>query len=124
MIRRPPRSTRTDTLFPYTTLFRSIGEGECAGRTFALGAKRKAFLTEVAHEEALSGQFIALVFSDQLDLDPTGAARSGEFSAGGETGQAGIDRHRLDQAARGVLGTGLSFPFGRERKSDGVGKCV
>src|SRR3546814_6787399 len=28
MIRRPPRSTRTDTLFPYTTLFRSA----CAGR--------------------------------------------------------------------------------------------
>src|SRR3546814_18110929 len=27
MIRRPPRSTRTDTLFPYTTLFRSAGIG-------------------------------------------------------------------------------------------------
>src|SRR3546814_5444792 len=27
MIRRPPRSTRTDTLFPYTTLFRSVGGG-------------------------------------------------------------------------------------------------
>src|SRR3546814_4266773 len=27
MIRRPPRSTRTDTLFPYTTLFRSYGGG-------------------------------------------------------------------------------------------------
>src|SRR3546814_19391046 len=27
MIRRPPRSTRTDTLFPYTTLFRSGGRG-------------------------------------------------------------------------------------------------
>src|SRR3546814_10260485 len=26
MIRRPPRSTRTDTLFPYTTLFRSVPE--------------------------------------------------------------------------------------------------
>src|SRR3546814_2154880 len=26
MIRRPPRSTRTDTLFPYTTLFRSGGD--------------------------------------------------------------------------------------------------
>src|SRR3546814_1115840 len=25
MLRRPPRSTRTDTLFPYTTLFRSTG---------------------------------------------------------------------------------------------------
>src|SRR3546814_12981092 len=28
MIRRPPRSTRTDTLFPYTTLFRSEGRVE------------------------------------------------------------------------------------------------
>src|SRR3546814_6217844 len=28
MIRRPPRSTRTDTLFPYTTLFRSVTETE------------------------------------------------------------------------------------------------
>src|SRR3546814_3058181 len=27
MIRRPPRSTRTDTLFPYTTLFRSVESG-------------------------------------------------------------------------------------------------
>src|SRR3546814_18410745 len=27
MIRRPPRSTRTDTLFPYTTLFRSFYNG-------------------------------------------------------------------------------------------------
>src|SRR3546814_3744658 len=30
MIRRPPRSTRTDTLFPYTTLFRSKWEGPLA----------------------------------------------------------------------------------------------
>src|SRR3546814_12754438 len=32
MIRRPPRSTRTDTLFPYTTLFRSILVDPCIGR--------------------------------------------------------------------------------------------
>src|SRR3546814_18645924 len=31
MVRRPPRSTRTDTLFPYTTLFRSSAEGYSAG---------------------------------------------------------------------------------------------
>src|SRR3546814_19026025 len=30
MIRRPPRSTRTDTLFPYTTLFRSAAAGGAA----------------------------------------------------------------------------------------------
>src|SRR3546814_8443743 len=29
MIRRPPRSTRTDTLFPYTTLFRSVHFTKC-----------------------------------------------------------------------------------------------
>src|SRR3546814_13504033 len=31
MIRRPPRSTRTDTLFPYTTLFRSVRVGNAVG---------------------------------------------------------------------------------------------
>src|SRR3546814_5389385 len=31
MIRRPPRSTRTDTLFPYTTLFRSVAAAIVAG---------------------------------------------------------------------------------------------
>src|SRR3546814_12306510 len=33
MLRRPPRSTRTDTLFPYTTLFRSRGPRTAFGRT-------------------------------------------------------------------------------------------
>src|SRR3546814_2043663 len=37
MIRRPPRSTRTDTLFPYTTLFRSA-----ANRTVPMKPIRKA----------------------------------------------------------------------------------
>src|SRR3546814_6274302 len=32
MIRRPPRSTRTDTLFPYTTLFRSPITGDYAAK--------------------------------------------------------------------------------------------
>src|SRR3546814_12689665 len=35
MIRRPPRSTRTDTLFPYTTLFRSDIEDAVAGAMIA-----------------------------------------------------------------------------------------
>src|SRR3546814_12417624 len=34
MIRRPPRSTRTDTLFPYTTLFRSGGPIERRSASF------------------------------------------------------------------------------------------
>src|SRR3546814_16582659 len=44
MIRRPPRSTRTDTLFPYTTLFRSpLGRPRPAGlRQAALGRAARA----------------------------------------------------------------------------------
>src|SRR3546814_3043981 len=40
MIRRPPRSTRTDTLFPYTTLFRSPGARRDAGRRCRPGRRR------------------------------------------------------------------------------------
>src|SRR3546814_4005288 len=38
MIRRPPRSTRTDTLFPYTTLFRSLDAKAIGAATEALCA--------------------------------------------------------------------------------------
>src|SRR3546814_8907228 len=43
MIRRPPRSTRTYTLFPYTTLFRSDGLGD----EVLEGINRRALLREV-----------------------------------------------------------------------------
>src|SRR3546814_16901493 len=65
MIRRPPRSTRTDTLFPYTTLFRSVApelwrpsEEECGeqhrkGITGLEGATRSnAGTFERAREQA------------------------------------------------------------------------
>src|SRR3546814_20303265 len=41
MIRRPPRSTRTDTLFPYTTLFRSDGGRAAAVRRYHARAGRE-----------------------------------------------------------------------------------
>src|SRR3546814_2336097 len=40
MIRRPPRSTRTDTLFPYTTLFRSQGQSGSAAPWWGRGTSR------------------------------------------------------------------------------------
>src|SRR3546814_14618077 len=45
MLRRPPRSTRTATLFPYTTLFRSIGVGD-------IGRDRDGLLTYVDNAHA------------------------------------------------------------------------
>src|SRR3546814_10466707 len=49
MIRRPPRSTRTDTLFPYTTLFRSLAS------TYAI-----VFVAEFADQEGRRSQEGAL----------------------------------------------------------------
>src|SRR3546814_8141762 len=41
MLRRPPRSTRTDTLFPYTTLFRSAARTGARARGLAVGRDRR-----------------------------------------------------------------------------------
>src|SRR3546814_9389944 len=51
MIRRPPRSTRTDTLFPYTTLFRSVEITEVSGD---LNLLAELVLTILAEEGAPS----------------------------------------------------------------------
>src|SRR3546814_17091694 len=48
MIRRPPRSTRTDTLFPYTTLFRSLSPRRLSSDAYASTVRkiiRGAFMT-------------------------------------------------------------------------------
>src|SRR3546814_9142771 len=50
MIRRPPRSTRTDTLFPYTTLFRS------ASPRVSPGFPRKIFLCRTGVPKAAASQ--------------------------------------------------------------------
>src|SRR3546814_6578086 len=54
MIRRPPRSTRTDTLFPYTTLFRSLAQ-HLPRQSARLGPDRAAFVREAApvHPDAM-----------------------------------------------------------------------
>src|SRR3546814_17879640 len=49
MIRRPPRSTRTDTLFPYTTLFRSVGVG---ARVRVHGVGQAALLADLLEQPA------------------------------------------------------------------------
>src|SRR3546814_3712040 len=52
MIRRPPRSTRTDTLFPYTTLFRSCRSDDAMGRRrFRARADAAGRIARGAHRE-------------------------------------------------------------------------
>src|SRR3546814_6319323 len=71
MIRRPPRSTRTDTLFPYTTLFRSI---------------RQSVEAEIAHARKISaGELPANApFEDPVSTNTTffvGYERSEEHTS-------------------------------------------
>src|SRR3546814_17247927 len=51
MIRRPPRSTRTDTLFPYTTLFRSKELGRLRRQWFAKRKNVVALLRETIFQQ-------------------------------------------------------------------------
>src|SRR3546814_14838702 len=56
MIRRPPRSTRTDTLFPYTTLFRSTTQGTHYGNwTISCAQYRTYSLCDRADTHRLGG---------------------------------------------------------------------
>src|SRR3546814_12480181 len=75
MIRRPPRSTRTDTLFPYTTLFRSIAVGRLGGDVGG------------AHRRTSAGTIF-----DHHRLAPELRKLRGELAADNVVGAAGRDR--------------------------------
>src|SRR3546814_9487493 len=53
MIRRPPRSTRTDTLFPYTTLFRSYSSTLNLRKVLVCGAVILEFLFPIVGRDLL-----------------------------------------------------------------------
>src|SRR3546814_17171754 len=76
MIRRPPRSTRTDTLFPYTTLFRSNAAcGKRAGtkslrklRYYWAEAARNLFYFKVAEAPHGYDDIAAIPFAPSADV--------------------------------------------------------
>src|SRR3546814_9692979 len=83
MVRQPPRSTRTDTLFPYTTLFRSPEQAfeqvrplfELMGKNITLiGGNGDGQTTKVANQivVALNIQAVAeaLLFASRAGADP------------------------------------------------------
>src|SRR3546814_7762572 len=57
MIRRPPRSTRTDPLFPYTTLFRASSRPWFAGTpaSYCLAARPGMAAANTGHQHSVSG---------------------------------------------------------------------
>src|SRR3546814_3358878 len=71
MIRRPPRSTRTDTLFPYTTLFRSFQLLASDGRAVLVDgveiAERTRSLQHGARFDGNGGRLLQPDRGDQAD---------------------------------------------------------
>src|SRR3546814_10372769 len=62
MIRRPPRSTRTDTLFPYTTLFRSKAQRGIVGAIGTVLAEQGCNITDSAQfDDAATEEFFARI---------------------------------------------------------------
>src|SRR3546814_13071736 len=64
MIRRPPRATRTDTLFPYTTLFRSLGKDI---EESPVSPSQAAELLGLVADDTLSGSLAKQVFEIMLE---------------------------------------------------------
>src|SRR3546814_15909643 len=94
MIRRPPRSTRTDTLFPYTTLFRSAAPGRA--RAAHRGALRRA-----AGHRVVPGRRPAARRAEPPDHDPVpGAGEPGWSQPRLRVGRAPADDDGPDEIGR------------------------
>src|SRR3546814_7413343 len=71
MIRRPPRSTRTDTLFPYTTLFRATGPVR-SGPALLLGLADQVVMTEEAQAFVSGPRMVETFTGESLDAAELG----------------------------------------------------
>src|SRR3546814_15896582 len=99
MIRRPPRSTRTDTLFPYTTLFRSVGAARrLVGGRLEVGVADAAVAAPQEHD----------ALADFGEVGQDGLLVLGEhLGAGGhldDQGRGGRPGHVLALAVAAALG--------------------
>src|SRR3546814_17903518 len=115
MIRRPPRSTRTDTLFPYTTLFRSL-------------VARRIVPWVKPGDTVAAGQRVGLIrFGSRVDVFlPAGTAPQvilGQRTIAGETivGRLGLADAR-DGPSQGESPCGVRGGCGGDLKSGGWGK--
>src|SRR3546814_9896027 len=76
MIRRPPRSTRTDTLFPYTTLFRSTDAAAQRRHQLAHLIRRLAIAREEDESQGIRGLEEALFHGRERSEEHTSELQS------------------------------------------------
>src|SRR3546814_4883785 len=112
MIRRPPRSTRTDTLFPYTTLFRSYDAFNAI--TGRVAARVSYDSTPIWQNKFTYAYGVELIATREDDYDFATGDRSYDFyTILGLTGQVGMDRtDSLLDPTKGFRITSLIQPEG------------
>src|SRR3546814_3656982 len=106
MLRRPPRSTRTDTLFPYTTLFRSVQNvsKRCIGNRHgtALGRPAIPFLHVV--QILIETGFAALRLVEKLKtIAPFDAMKFGKCMNGVPPHIAPLFRRKIDEPTFDII---------------------
>src|SRR3546814_12713972 len=114
MIRRPPRSTRTDTLFPYTTLFRSLGWKKARKNKITVyhGSMTKPLNLSVDRSAKTT-------LAEQIRHEIATAIESGVLEPGGRL-PSWQDLAAQLGVARGTVRTA----YEKDRKSVGSGKSV
>src|SRR3546814_2508492 len=94
MIRRQPRSTRNDTLFPYTTLFRSVGDHRLAGhRLGRVAAQEHERVRLVEWRRRLHAELLAVVGAEGQPRLRVGPRQRGV----GGAGEDGVDADRSEE---------------------------
>src|SRR3546814_7882855 len=117
MIRRPPRSTRTDTLFPYTTLFRSRRAGAGAGRLAPVRPRRLPCRQADTGVLRLGGAQLRRAAAAGLLRPPRAvAAAARDHHAHGRTGRAEAQRLRVQDP--GQHGPAAPRPRSEEHTSE------
>src|SRR3546814_20867378 len=114
MIRRPPISTRTDTLFPYTTLFRSLQPDDRLGD---FGIDRLDRLQDSLAEIA---RLVAVAHLDRF-MRARGRARGHRRAAEAAVFQQDID---LDRRISSTVENLAAMDVDENMKSTAAGKCV
>src|SRR3546814_14010735 len=93
MIRRPPRSTRTDTLFPYTTLFRSMHAQNLRGGTKMGNLSLVDTMISDGLTDVFNGYHMGITAENLAEKYPLTRAEQADFS---EQSQNKAEKHRAD----------------------------
>src|SRR3546814_5090065 len=130
MIRRPPRSTRTDTLFPYTTLVRSVRSlvrqtaGTVQNLADKLDNKSAGELTEEIRRFGRQQPAMFLAASAAAGFAAARLLRAGKAARDHEWTNSGSPRESYGGAQTGYSGAGSSMTgvTGVGREYDKIGR--